>query len=65
VIPKFSKEEVDAAMLQVVYNIVQSDRAPNEVLFESLRKAGLTDMSDQELTSLMTTGGLPLPEGVD
>lgn len=65
VIPKFSKEEVDAAMLQVVYNIVQSDRAPNEVLFESLRKAGLTDKSDEELISLMTTGGLPLPEGVD
>ncbi|UTD55948.1 DUF4055 domain-containing protein [Halomonas sp. MS1] len=63
--PKFSKEEVDAAMLQVVYNIVMADRAPNEVLFESMRKAGLTDMSDDELVSLMTTGGLPLPEGVE
>lgn len=63
--PKFSKEEVDSAMLQVVYNIVMSDRAPNEVLFESMRKAGLTDMSDKELVALMTTGGLPLPEGVE
>lgn len=65
VVPKFSKEEVDSAMLQVVYNIVMADRAPNEVLFESLRKAGLTEMSDKELVSLMTTGGLPLPDEVE
>lgn len=65
VVPKFSKEEVDSAMLQVVYNIVMADRAPNEVLFESMRKAGLTEMSDDELVSLMTTGGLPLPAGVE
>lgn len=63
--PKFSKEEVDAAMLQVVYNIVMSGLGPSEVLFESLRRSGITDKTDEELASLMTTGGLPLPEGVE
>lgn len=57
--PKFSKEEVDAALLQVVHQIVMSNGAPVEVLFESLRKAGLTELSDDELNALLTAGGLP------
>ncbi|MEQ5857238.1 DUF4055 domain-containing protein [Halomonas sp. EF61] len=58
--PKFSKDEVDAAMLQIVHNIVMSGSAPREVLFDSLRKAGLTDKSDEELES-MTEAGAPAP----
>lgn len=58
--PKFSKDEVDAAMLQIVHNIVMSGSAPREVLFDSLRKAGLTDKSDEELEA-MTEAGAPGP----
>lgn len=58
--PKFSKEEVDSAMLQVVTNIVLSGEAPRSVLYESLRKANLTDLTDVQLDSLREGGdGLP------
>lgn len=60
VLPKFSKDEVDSAMLQVVSNIVLSGEAPRTVLYDALRKIGLTELTDVELDSLREGGdGLP------
>lgn len=47
--PKFSKEEIDAAMLQIVGNLVMAGESPRSVLYSALRKAGLTYLSDEEL----------------
>jgi len=58
--PKFSKEEVDAAMMQVVSNIVMAGEAPRTVLYDALRKIGLTELTDEQLDSLREGGdGLP------
>ncbi|MFJ5538548.1 DUF4055 domain-containing protein [Vreelandella titanicae] len=58
--PKFSKDEVDAAMMQVVSNIVMAGEAPRTVLYDALRKIGLTELTDEQLDSLREGGdGLP------
>lgn len=59
--PKFSKEEVDAAMLQIVGNLVMAGETPRVVLYEALRKAGLTELSNDELDALRD-GMQPFPE---
>lgn len=47
--PKFSAEEIDAAMLQIVGNLVMAGESPRTVLYNALRKTGLTELSDEEL----------------
>ncbi|MCG7598870.1 DUF4055 domain-containing protein [Halomonas sp. McH1-25] len=61
--PKFSKEEVDSAMLNIIHNVVMANNAPRQVLFEAIRKAGITDMSDEDMELLIEDGGsiLDLP----
>ncbi|MCP1316376.1 DUF4055 domain-containing protein [Halomonas sp. 707B3] len=58
--PEFSVQEVDAAMLQVVSNIVLSGDAPRAVLYDALRKIGLTDLADDQL-DIMREGGEVMP----
>lgn len=62
--PEFSVQEVDSAMLQVVSNIVMSGDAPRTVLYDALRKIGLTDLADDQL-DVMREGGdlMPALEG--
>ncbi|WP_339886445.1 hypothetical protein, partial [Vreelandella maris] len=58
--PEFSVQEVDSAMMQVVSNIVMAGEAPRTVLYDALRKIGLTELTDVELDSLREGGdGLP------
>lgn len=47
--PKFSREEVDAAILQIVGNLVMAGESPRTVLYSALRKTGLTELTDEEL----------------
>lgn len=57
--PKFSREEVDAAMMQIVATMVMAGEVPRKVLFEVLRKAQLTDLPDEKLEALRETGDAP------
>ena len=57
--PKFSREEVDSAMMQIVANMVMAGEVPRKVLFEVLRKAQLTDLPDEKLEALRETGDAP------
>lgn len=59
VVPKFSTEVVDAALLQIVGNLVLAGEVPRQVLHGALRKAGLTELDDAELESLRDVGGMP------
>lgn len=59
VVPKFSAETVDSAMLQIVGNLVLAGEIPRQVLYGSLRKASLTELSDDELDALRDVGQLP------
>lgn len=59
--PKFTKEEIDAAMLQIVGNLVMAGESPRVVLYEALRKAGLTELTNDQLEALRETGGAGLP----
>lgn len=62
--PEFSAQEVDSAMLQVVSNIVMSGEAPRTVLYDALRKIGLTDLADDQLDTMREGGDLmPALEG--
>lgn len=62
--PQFTPDDIDSAMLQVVSNIVMSGEAPRAVLYDALRKIGLTELTDIELDSLREGGdGLPNLEG--
>lgn len=62
--PEFTQQEVDAAMLTILHNIVLSSSAPKEVLFDALRKSGFTERSDEELEAMVDSAG-PVPtEGV-
>ncbi|ASK18394.1 DUF4055 domain-containing protein [Halomonas sp. N3-2A] len=60
VVPQFTPDEVDSAMLQIVANIVMAGEAPRPVLYDALRKIGLTELTDVQLESLREGGdGLP------
>lgn len=60
VVPQFTPDEVDSAMLQIVANIVMAGEAPRPVLYDALRKIGLTELTDVQLDSLREGGdGLP------
>lgn len=54
--PKFTREEVDAAMMQIVSNMVLAGELPREVLYEALRKSQVTSYSDEELETLRDGG---------
>lgn len=54
--PKFSTEEIDAAMMQIVGNLVLAGEVPRPVLYSALRKSGLTELSDDDLDSLRDVG---------
>lgn len=57
--PKFSREEVDSAMLQIVANMVMAGEVPRTVLYQVMRKAQLTDLPDEKLEALRETGTSP------
>lgn len=59
VVPKFSSEEVDSAMMQIIGNLVLAGELPRQVLFGAMRKSGLTDLSDDELSALRDVGEMP------
>lgn len=60
VVPKFTPDEVDSAVLQIVANIVMAGEAPRPVLYDALRKLNLTELTDEQLESLREGGdGLP------
>lgn len=56
--PKFTRKDVDAAMLTMIGNLVLSGELSNKVLYEALRKAGLTEYTDVELDALREGGDL-------
>lgn len=56
--PEFTVAEVDAAMLQIVGNLNLAGKVPDSVLYESLRKAKLTDLNDDELAAQSEGGEL-------
>ena len=56
--PKFSTEEIDSAMMQIVGNLVLAGEVPRPVLYGVLRRAGLTELSDEDLDT-MREYGLP------
>lgn len=47
--PKFTAYEIDSAVLQIVSNLTMAGEVPSTVLYEVLRKAGVTELSDDEL----------------
>lgn len=51
--PEFTKAEIDAAMMGIVRDLRLADEVPQAVLFESLRKAQLTSLTDKELLALL------------
>jgi hypothetical protein len=55
--PKFTPEDVDAAMLKVLSDIVSAGHEPREILHDAMRKAGFTEMTDEELDALIVTTG--------
>lgn len=57
--PKFSREEVDAAMLQIVANMVLAGEVPRKVLFQVMRKAQLTELTDEQLEASRESGASP------
>lgn len=57
--PKFTTEEVDAAMVQIIGNLVMSGEVPRPVLYNALRKSGITDQSDEEL-DMQRDGQIPV-----
>lgn len=62
--PKFTKDEVDSALMQIVGNLVLAGEVPRTVLYGVLRKAGLTELSDDDLEALHDVGQLPELEDV-
>lgn len=62
--PKFRREQVDAALLQIVANMVMAGELPRQVLFQCLRKAQLTEMTDDELES-RREGAVPPADDLD
>lgn len=54
--PTFSRTDVDAAMLQILSNLRLAGEVPRQVVYEALRKAQLTDLSDDQLDALNEGG---------
>lgn len=57
--PKFTTEQVDAAMMQIIGNLVLAGEVPRPVLYGALRKSGITELSDDDLEALRDVGELP------
>lgn len=47
--PKFSSEVIDSALVQIVSNMTLAGELPRSVLYNALRKTGVTSLSDEEL----------------
>jgi hypothetical protein len=56
--PRFTQQEIDSTMLKVLDNIVMGGRAPRSVLFDAMRKMGLTEADDELLEAQIETGGV-------
>lgn len=56
--PEFSTADVDAAMLNIVGNLRLAGEVPRQVLYEAIRKAGISDMTDDEMDTLNEGGDL-------
>lgn len=54
--PTFSRADVDAAMLQILSNLRLAGEVPRQVIYEALRKAQLTELSDDQLDALNEGG---------
>lgn len=51
--PKFTQEEVDSAMVKIVSDMVLAGEVPRVVLFDLLRKSQSTELTNEELESLL------------
>lgn len=47
--PKFSRDEIDAAMMAIIRDLTLAGEVPRQVLFEALRKTGITELTDEQL----------------
>lgn len=54
--PTFSRADIDAAMLQILSNLRLAGEVPRQVIYEALRKAQLTELSDDQLDALNEGG---------
>lgn len=54
--PTFSRADIDAAMLQILSNLRLAGEVPRQVIYEALRKAQLTELSDDKLDALNEGG---------
>lgn len=63
--PTFSRADVDAAMLQILTNLRLSGEIPRQVLYEALRKAQLTELTDDKLDALNEGGDLTHDEDAE
>lgn len=63
--PKFSRQELDAAMLQIVSNMRLAGEVPRQVVYEAMRKAQVTELTDEQLDALNEGGDLPNDEDAE
>lgn len=63
--PKFTSEEVDSAMMQIIGNLVLAGEVPRPVLYGALCKTGLTELSDEDLESQRDVGQYAEVVGVE
>jgi|SRR5690554_37082 len=56
--PKFSRQELDSAMLQIVSNMRLAGEVPRQVVYEAMRKAQVTELTDDQLDALNEGGDL-------
>ena len=54
--PKFSRDDIDAAMMAIIRDLTLAGEVPRTVLFEALRKSGVTELTDEQLESLREGG---------
>lgn len=65
VVPKFTREQVDAAMMQIISNMVMAGHLPREVLFGAARKAQITELTDEQLAARLAGGDFDPDADVD
>ena len=56
--PSFSRQDIDAALFQILANLRLAGEIPRQVVYEAMRKAQVTDLSDDELDALNEGGDL-------
>jgi len=60
----FTQVSVDTALINAMNAAINAGNVPREILFELLRDANMTDRDDDELASLIESGGFADTEGV-